>query len=491
MPSRFLRNSASSALLLLLFTPSLWSQRQGTLPEDRLTQAELSAHIRFLASDEMLGRMTGSNEILVAARYIAEQYRMAGLLPVPGLNEYYQHVPLEQATVSHAGHLIIGTDTLLQRRDMIVTRGRAGDIAGAMVFAGTGTADELAGVNVKGNILVTNYQGSTLATVKWNSAAQAGAVAVVELYRGNFPWSSVIQFLGQSSYRLAADGKQPDIPYLLLNDSQGKYDSLLKSGNTFRALIHSEGVKVQKVDARNVVGMVRGSDPVLRDEYILLMAHYDHVGARLTAGATPEDTIFNGARDNAAGTVALIAAAKALAAQPPARSVLFAAVTSEEVGLIGSAYLADHFPLPLEKVVYTHNTDGGGYNDTTIVTVIGLERTTAEERLKAGAGRYGLGAIPDPAPEQNLFNRSDNVSFARKGVPSPTFSMGVRAFDAEIAKYYHRPADQADEHFDFVYFARYCRAYVHAARLIADMKQRPVWKAGDPYEDAGKKLYGK
>ena len=491
MPSRSMRKVTLFTLFFLFSFQLLWSQRKGSLPEDHLSSAELASHLRFLASDEMLGRMTGTNEINIAARYVAEQFRMAGVLPVPGLNEYYQDVLLERVTLAQSGRLIIGKDTLLHRKEMIVARGSSADLEAELVFAGSGTKEELATKDLKGKILVTNYQGSSLATAKWKSAAEAGAVAVVELYRGNFPWQSILQFLGQSSFRIAPDGKQVDLPYLLLNDAQSVYEAALAGGGSVKGSIHSEGVLVQKVQARNVLGMVRGSDPVLREEYMLLMAHYDHVGAGLRAGATPEDTIFNGARDNAVGTVALMAAAKVLAAQPPARSVIFAAVTSEEVGLIGSSYLADHFPLPLEKLVYTHNTDGAGYNDTTVVTVIGLERTTAEERLKAGAARYGLGVIPDPAPEQNLFNRSDNVSFARKGVPAPNFGMGLRSFDAEIAKYYHRPADQADEHFDFTYFSRYCQAFAHAARLVADMKERPVWRQGDPYEEAGKKLYGR
>ena len=490
MPSRSMVKFPLLVVLSLLSFETMWPQRKGSLPEDNLTRAELSSHIRFLASDELLGRMTGTNEINIAARYIAEQFRMAAVLPVPGLNEYYQDVPLERVTLSRSGWLILGKDTLLQKKDMIIARGSAADLNGDVIFAGTGTTEELAAKDLRGKIVVTKYQNSSLATGKLNAAAEAGAITVVELYHGNFPWQSILQFLGQSSFRIAPEGKQANLPYVLINDAQSTFETALSGGESMKASLHSEGVMIEKVRARNVLGMIRGSNPALREEYILLMAHYDHVGAGLRGGATPEDTIFNGARDNAVGTVALMAAARALAVRPPARSVLLAAVTSEEVGLMGSSYLADHFPIPLQKIVYTLNTDGAGYNDTTIVTVIGLERTTAEDQLKAGAARYRLGVIPDPVPEQNLFNRSDNVSFARKGVPSPNFSMGIRAFDAEISKYYHRPADHADEHFDFNYFTRYCRAFTHAARLIADIKQRPVWKQGDTYEQAAKKLYG-
>jgi hypothetical protein len=139
--------------------------------------------------------------------------------------------------------------------------------------------------------------------------------------------------------------------------------------------------------------------------------------------------------------------------------------------------------------VFDLNTDGAGYDDTTIVTVIGLERTTAESAIRQGSERYGLKAIGDPVPEQHLFDRSDNANFARLGIPAPNYSAGLRAFGPEILKYYHKAADQADDSFNFSYFTTFCKAYVHSARLIADMKEKPFWKSGDEYEKAGKALY--
>jgi Zn-dependent M28 family amino/carboxypeptidase len=170
---------------------------------------------------------------------------------------------------------------------------------------------------------------------------------------------------------------------------------------------------------------------------------------------------------------------------------LLLACTGEEVGLLGSRYYAEHPLVPLNKTVFNLNIDGAGYNDTSIVTVIGLERTTAERDILDACKPFGLTAIQDPAPEQNLFDRSDNVSFARKGIPAPTFSPGFRAFDDAINKFYHQAADQADEQFDFAYFHRFVKAFIHAARRIADNPSSPQWKSGDKYESIGKKLYGK
>ncbi len=148
-----------------------------------------------------------------------------------------------------------------------------------------------------------------------------------------------------------------------------------------------------------------------------------------------------------------------------------------------------HPLVPLDRTVFALNIDGGGYSDTTIATVIGLERTTADALIAAGAAAYGLNVIPDPAPEQNLFDRSDNVNFARQGIPAPTFSPGFRSFsDPGVATYYHRPQDEADDDFDYAYLRRFVQAYAHAARRIADSPYRPVWKPGDTYEPAARAL---
>ena len=148
----------------------------------------------------------------------------------------------------------------------------------------------------------------------------------------------------------------------------------------------------------------------------------------------PSDSIFNGARDNAMGVTAILEAAKALSQQRPNRSVLVLAFTGEEIGLLGSKYYAEHPLVPLKQTIFDLDTDGAGYSDTTIVSVIGLERTGAKAEIEAGAKAFGLGVFAEPAPEQGLFDRSDNVNFAIKGVPAPDFSPGFKAFDQEIAK---------------------------------------------------------
>ena len=189
------------------------------------------------------------------------------------------------------------------------------------------------------------------------------------------------------------------------------------------------------------------------------------------------------------GVVALLSAAKALAEQPPRRSVLVLAVTGEELGLLGSQYYAEHPLIPLEKTIFNLNTDGAGYNDVSYVSAIGFGRTHTDDMIEAGANVFGLDVFPNPAPEQGLFDRSDNVSFAAKGVPAICLSPGMTTFDEEIGKYYHQVTDNP-ETIDFDYLLKYSQAFARIARLVADDTDRPKWVEGDKYEEAGKKLYG-
>ncbi len=155
---------------------------------------------------------------------------------------------------------------------------------------------------------------------------------------------------------------------------------------------------------------------------------------------------------------------------------------------MGSKYYAEHPLVPLKQCVFNLDCDGAGYNDTTKVTVIGLDRTDAQAQIEAGSKAYGLTAINDPVPEQNLFDRSDNVNLAAKGIPAPDFAPGLTAFDTEINKYYHQVAD-SPESVNYSYLLKYCQAYIYSARLIGDRATAPKWKAGDKYEKAFNELY--
>jgi Zn-dependent M28 family amino/carboxypeptidase len=242
------------------------------------------------------------------------------------------------------------------------------------------------------------------------------------------------------------------------------------------------------VKAKNVVAIIEGTDDKLKQEWITISAHYDHVGVK-KSNNNP-DSIYNGARDNAVGTVALLQAAKFFEHNPPKRSVVLLAVTGEEKGLLGSEWYAEHPLIPLNKTVFNFNCDGAGYNDTTIATVIDLNRTNVDALLTKACQAYGLALKGDPAPEQNLYERSDNVNFAVKGIPSVNISPGVKAFDPELFKYYHQPADEVGS-LNMHYLEKFFRAFVYASYLLASDPIRPSWKQGDKFEEAGKRLYSK
>ena len=493
--------TAHVVFLLALCSCIASAQKNVPFPEDQLRTQETAAHLRFLASDELLGRMTGSQSIDVAARYIAEQYREWQLEVFPGMEGYFQEVPLQRRTPSADGQLVLLGDTLLQGKKMITRSGGPLEWKGEYVYVNFGwidpakKTDDYYGIDAKGKTVIARFGGEgnpspmaamELSASKRKFAADHGAVAFIELYKGNFAWRSLAGFLGRSGIELGVSG--PDLAHFMVEDTSLAIAARLQKQVQGSVSIKSGGIRREPIRARNVIGYIKGSDPKLRDEYVLLTAHYDHLGTGRGRGAS-SDTIFNGARDNAMGVVALIEAAKAFSIQPPRRSVIIAAVTGEEIGEFGSRHLSENPPVPMDHIVFDLNSDGAGFDDTTIVTVVGLERTTAEGAIQAGSERYGLKAIADPVPEQRLFDRSDNVNFAVLGVPAPTYSAGFRSFGEEIMKYYHKAEDQVDDSFNFSYFLKFCKAYVHSARLISDMKDKPFWKPGDKYEAAGKKLY--
>jgi Peptidase family M28/PA domain len=473
------------------------------LPEYSLSKKEIEAHIRFIASDEMLGRRTGEITNNVTARYIAEQFRLQGLKTPNAQKDYLQPVPFELVKPIKIGEVIAGIDTLKWTKDFIMISGKATKLSNLpVVFVGYGWTDEkqddYKDLDVKGKIVVAQfgvpnsddpYENIIGSAKKGEFAAKNGAAAFVQLYNLKFPWGAITNFMGGEKLNLAPEtASNIDIPHIWVSNAHLKKFS--KETLSTLSLDVNEVTK-KPVLSYNVLGVLEGSDPVLKNEFVVLTAHFDHVGTGKKGGrVTESDTIFNGARDNAFGTTAILSAVKAFTQKPPKRSILFIAYTGEEIGLLGSKYYAEHPLVPLKQCIYSLDCDGAGYNDTTKVTVIGFDRTDAQPQIEAGAKAYGLTAINDPAPEQNLFDRSDNVNLAAKGIPSPDFAPGFTAFDAEINKFYHQVGD-SPESVNYNYLLKFCQAYIYSARLIADRPTAPKWKAGDKYEKAFNTLYGK
>lgn len=467
--------------------------------------------MRFLAADELQGRRTGEQGNFVAARYIAEQFRKLGVKPVAGTgnsgnNAYFQNVPFEKLGINESGEIVAEATTLKSGTDWILMIGGAMDTTAELVYAGYGLEnaskgwDDYKDLDIKNKIVLvqsgtpdvqTPSEIIASSTEKRKIAIEKGALAVIELFNAPMPWNMVNKYFTGEKIGLAAENKTgKTIPHAWVNGKDANLTRSLRNVKEIR--FKTSGRQAKAINSYNVVGFIEGSDPKLKDEYILLTAHYDHVGVGKQGGQpfTAEDSIFNGARDNAFGVVGLLTAAESFSKVPPKRSVLIIALTAEEVGLLGSQYYAAHPLLPLNKCIFNINSDGAGYNDTTIVAVMGLDRTGAKAEMEKASKAFGLGIFADPSPEQGLFDRSDNVSFAKKGIPAPTFTPGFREFNGDIMKNYHQVSDNP-ESIDFNYLLKFSQAYTYAARLIADMVKPPQWIAGDKYEAAAKQLYGK
>lgn len=466
-----------------------------------VTQSEIEFNIYFLASDEFLGRDTGTQELDIASRYIATWFQIYGVDMVEGADSYFQNVPLQSLKSPEEITFEFADSTFIKNRELILLNNFRGEISGPVIFLDHATKDELDEHDVEGKIVITNagIPGQTTpqeffveSGEKRSRVTEAGATGLIELYTSpQFPWQFLVNFLSTDRLTLMPDDEPvaSSLPHLWMN---GATDNLITHINEHlgeTGSFHITGPESSQVFSRNVVGVIRGTDPELKDEFLLLGAHYDHTGVRPDhPEPITSEFIYNGARDNAVGTAGILAAARYLAKHPPKRSVIFAAWTAEEQGLLGSQYFAENPMIPLNQIIYKLNIDGAGYNDTTKVTVIGLGRTEADDDLKAAAEAFGLTAIPDPVPEQNLFNRSDNVHFARHGIPAPTYSLGITAFDDEINYYYHQPTDEPHS-LDYGYITQYIRSFVLASLKIANAETAPFWLPGDVYESAGRELY--
>lgn len=467
--------------------------------QETVSQETIKEHIYYLASDELRGRDTGSEEILIAADYLANELEKYGAEQVPGADGWFQPVPLrKKVPASSASFSFSGRDFELNE-DFLIVDGKSGSYEGEVVYLEYGLEADFEGADVAGKMVFAKAgDGETadrrdilrLSREKYELARENGAAGLVEFYNSPAtPWNQLGFLFNRVGLTLDSfEDKGEIIPHLWLKDLDNANQRFMMTRSIKRASLEIEGMTNELTGDKNVIAMVEGTDPELKDEFIMFSAHYDHVGV----GRPNEegDSIYNGTRDNAIGTVTVLSAAENIAKYPMKRSALFVLYTAEEKGLLGSRYMANNPIIPLEDIVFCWNSDNGGYNDTTISTIIGLERTTAAQHIKDANVAFGLTAIDDPAGEQGLFDRSDNVNFARKGIPAPTYSLGFQAFDAEIMKYYHQPGDNPNT-VDYDYLEKFFKSYVYASRMIGNAEETPFWTEGDKYYDTGVELYGK
>ena len=493
---------AQALLLILFFCSTNYSLRAQSKTIQEINRVETQpvalAPLRFLASDELMGRATARPEINIAARYISGEFMSMQLKQCPGTDDYFQNFDIKMVTPAQAGTLEINNQTFQLGDNMVQLSGGNINFTAPVVYAGFGTKDNFDQLDLKGKIVITSFgmndssnfrAAFSLTKSKRKMAKEKGAVALIELAsQKDVPWNPLKQY---STREHVANDDGDNVPMFLVNDPEKKLQETLQNKNT-NATLTVTGTRETIIHAKNVMACVEGTDPELKKQYIILSAHYDHLGVakKPIMEDGKMDSIYNGARDNAVGVAAVMAAARYFEQYPPKRSVLFIAYTGEEIGELGSKYFAAHPTVPLKQIVYNLNIDNGDYNDTTIITVVGLGRTSADADIQNASEAFGLKAIADPAPEQDLFDRSDNVNLAEKGIPAPTFSLGFTKFDDETMKHYHHVSDEVGN-MNLSYVMKYIKSFTLAAKNIADNTKQPTWTKGDKYEKAGKELYGK
>ncbi len=253
----------------------------------------------------------------------------------------------------------------------------------------------------------------------------------------------------------------------------------------------------EEVRANNVAGMVRGSDPVLADEYIVFTSHHDHLG---TDGSLPGgDTIYNGALDNALGIAAMIAAAEAFTEAAPRRSVMFVSVSAEEGGLLGSGIFVENPPIPRSSIIANFNVDSPqSYGLTHDVAAIGIEMNSLGDAFRQVVAEQGLRPEGDPNPAAGSFYRSDQLNFAKAGIPAIYLQAGrdfVEELDfdpvAHKAERYHQVSDEITPEWDLAGVERDIRIFFEVALRIANADERPRWNPGNEFEAAWRALYGR
>lgn len=453
---------------------------------------EAESHLRFLTADELRGRNTGTIELKIAGRYLAEQFRKNGLDPLGDEEgDYKQKVELIQTKPPSVATASLHDMEFDIQSNLGYISGGNGKTKGPVIYIEDLSALETADLKGKIVVRVLGDARADLSNIdRVKSMQESGVIGLIEIFGPDqkFPWKAVAGYLNSQKMDLGKMDSIQTLPRVWVQDTSDSFIQKLKENKAqSMASITIDGFVRKPVDSYNIVGKIEGTDPVLKDEHVIMCAHYDHIGVQSGKGL---DSIYNGTRDNGIGTTGLINAAKYFSLYPTKRSIVIIALTAEEKGLLGSRYYSDNPKVPLEESVFALNIDNSGYTDTENITLLDTARTNIDKLVYQAAKEAGLGVMGDRIPSQGYYERSDQVSFAKKGVPAVNFKMSMAAFDERISKYYHQPNDE----FDFIdreYVYKYWISYIRTAELIANWDQKPYWMPGDKFEEAGNELYQK
>jgi Zn-dependent M28 family amino/carboxypeptidase len=532
MSVRFL----GAALATLTFVSAAHSQPN---PTPTFSPEAMKADVTVLADDLLEGRDSGSRGHDIASRFVASRFEALALKQAVK-DSWYQPVTLSFSTLDPQVRPVvtIGGTAFPNGGDSIIGpfgREPKQALEAQAVFVGFGLEsakegiDDYAGLDVRGKYVVAlagspmgmpNEIGAHLAAEKSVAAERHGAIGLITL-------PTLAQLERRSWERMKEMSATPSVtwidtdgqPYVRAPGIRGSAilngaaaDALFagsgKSVASIRAMAAKKGGRVKGFTlkplvtiartstvsaqkSQNVVAILPGSDPTRANEYVLLMAHLDHIGVKPEANGA--DKIYNGAMDNASGVATMLAVAKAFAdnGAAPKRSILFAAVTAEEKGLLGAQYLARHPVVPADgKVVGVVNLDMPILTyDFQDVVAFGAEHSTLGLIVEQAAKSAGIALSPDPLPAEGLFTRSDHYRFVQEGVPS-VFLMtgfagpGKAAFEHFLKTDYHQPSDQIDLPFHWNAAAKFAQVNYLIAREIADAPSAPLWYVQDFFGDA-------
>ena len=526
--------------------PALKPTREGHFAA-AITAEDFAAYVQRLASDEFEGRKPGTIGERMTTTYLVDQFQRIGLKPGNGTS-YLQRVPMEETTLLDRDAITLDVaaggkvEKFAYRRDAIVTtlQGKADVVLkdSAVVFAGYGVSapevpwDDYAGIDVKGKtvlVLINDpgfgngdeslFRGKTMTyygrwTYKFEECARHGAAACLIVHDtagAAYPWEVAVNSWSGPQFNLPpSEDPEPrllvagwlttDAARRLCADAGADFDALKKSADlrgfrpsTLAAKLSTHFRNaIRNTASDNVLALLPGS--ARPDEVVVYSAHWDHLGADAAGG----DRIFNGAVDNGSGLAALLELADAFAHQQPApqRSLLFFAPTLEESNLLGSRYYAAHPVVPLAKTVADINMDMlyiiGRTRD---MKIIGYGQSQLDDYLNDALAPLGRRVVPDGESEKGYFYRSDQLNFARKGVPvlyaNSGFDMlaggaaaGRAAIDDYMRNRYHKPSDQYDPHWDLSGVIENVQALRAVGQRLAGESTFPQWNETSEFRGA-------
>jgi len=525
------RSFLYGGLVLIIAFAAATAARQAAQQPRHFDGNSWWAHVKFLADDNLEGRETGSEGLSKAESYVVDQFTKAKLQPA-GTDGFYQPVKFvsreivekdSSAALWRAGKaepLVFGDDAYFNTRVDLTSE----EITAPLVFAGYGLKipennhDDFAGLDLNGTIVVylsgspadvsgalsAHYQGLG---ERWKSLKALGAVGLVNIPNPasmDIPWSRMSANRTHPSMDLADpefNETQGLKLYLTFNPEQAEklfsgsghtFAEIAQLGRDRKPLPHfalaaslkaHAVVKSMPVESANIVGKLTGNDSALRNEYVVISAHVDHVGIGAPING---DRIYNGAMDNASGVAVLLdlAAAWNSHAEQLRRSILFVVVTAEEKGLLGSKYFAAHPTLPPKSMIADINIDMFlPIVPLKVLKVQGLAESDLGDRAREAAQTFGIRVQPDPEPLRNAFIRSDQYNFIRHGIPAVKLDLGYdpgspdqKIFKDWLTNRYHAPSDDLAQPVELSSAALYEEVIRQLLISVANSDARPKWK---------------